>query len=294
MESASETSLDWHQAKALLEWYVELGVTEAITDTPVNCYELPQDAPKMAVAAKSALGTPRDKANAASQAVPRQPAQIAPEKVSAKKQNEALVAEAKERAAGASSLSALKEALEGFDGCTLKRTARRFIFADGTAGARLMIIGEWPTTDDERAGKPMAGQAGALLDRMLAAIGRDRASDAPGTACYITTALPWQPPAGRAPSEAEIAMIAPFLERHIELAKPDVVILMGNVACQALWSRSGILRMRGTWGEAAGRPAIAMVHPGYLLKTPIAKRDAWADLLAIQAKLKEGCIDEPS
>ncbi|MGH1367840.1 MAG: uracil-DNA glycosylase [Maritimibacter sp.] len=283
MESASDISMDWHQAKALLEWYVELGAVDAIGDTPVNCYELAQEAPKPA-----ALQTRASKAGPPA-AAPNASVASAPDAKEAKgAQTAELVAQATALAAKANSLSALRDALEGWDAFPLKRGARQFVFSDGIPGARVMVLGEMPGPEEERAGVPFSGASGALLDKMLAAIGRDRTSEAPGAAVYLANTLPYQPPARRSPTADEIDMIRPIVARHIELAEPDVVILMGNIACQAMWKRSGILRMRGTWGEAAGRPAIAMAHPGYLLKTPAAKREAWADLLAVQAKLKQG------
>ena len=113
-----------------------------------------------------------------------------------------------------------------------------------------------------------------------------RAADNAAQAVYITNVLPWRPPSNRTPDASEIAMMLPFLERHIALAAPELVILMGNAPCQALLGRDGITRMRGTWAQLAGRPALPMFHPSYLLRTPVAKREAWADLLALNAKLK--------
>ncbi len=261
-----ESALDWHQAKALLEWYVELGAVDAVSDSPVNRYELADAAPKPA----------RQRAGAPQPVTPAEPTRTDH------------AAEAKRAAAAAGSLEALAEAMRAFEGLELKKGARNFVFSDGNPAARVMIIGEAPGAEEDRIGKPFVGRAGQLLDRMLTAIGLDRASTDAKSAAYITNVLPWRPPGNRTPTPEEMAMMVPFLERHIALANPDVLILMGNTPCGALLGRSGILRMRGTWTQAAGKPAMPTTHPAYLLRNPAAKREAWADLLEIQAKLKEG------
>ena len=149
-----------------------------------------------------------------------------------------------------------------------------------------MLVGEAPGRDEDIQGKPFVGRAGQLLDTMFAAIGMGRASPDPDHAIYITNVLPWRPPQNRDPKPEEIAMMLPFVERHIELAAPDLLVLIGNHACQALLGRRGITKLRGQWTEAAGRPALPMLHPAYLLRNPAAKREAWADLLELQAKLR--------
>jgi DNA polymerase len=266
-----ESSPTYWADRAALEWQVELGVTEAVQDAPVNRYALD---PKPAVAKPAA-------AAAAAQAAPGK-APVAPTPAPAIDP----VADARIAADAATSLETLAQAMAAFEHCELKRGARSFVFADGDPAARVMIVGEAPGRQEDIAGKPFVGQAGQLLDRMLAAITLDRAADDPARAVYITNVLPWRPPSNRTPTEAEIAMLLPFLERHITLANPDVLVLMGNTPCQALLGRTGITRARGQWAEVLGRPAMPMFHPAYLLRNTAAKREAWADLLAIQAKLR--------
>lgn len=263
-----ETQIDYWQAHALLEWQIELGAAEAIAESPVNRYEIPEPAPKPA--ANSA-------APARGKAAPpvRAPEpQIDPAEVALKLAQEA------------ETLEALREALAGFEHCDLKRGARNLVFSDGNPKARVMIVGEAPGRDEDIQGKPFVGRSGQLLDKMFAAIGFDRAAPDSEHALYITNPIPWRPPENRDPTGAEIAMLKPFLIRHIELADPDVIVLMGNWACTALLGRAGITRLRGNWQTVLGKPAMPMTHPAYLLRTPVAKRDAWADLLDIQAKLK--------
>ncbi|MEO1176672.1 MAG: uracil-DNA glycosylase, partial [Pseudomonadota bacterium] len=140
--------------------------------------------------------------------------------------------------------------------------------------------------DEDREGRPFVGRAGQLLDRMLAAIDMGRAdAEAP---VYITNVLPWRPPQNRDPRPEEIAMMKPFLERHIALISPQALVVMGNISCQALLGKKGITRLRGTWTEAHGVPALPMFHPAYLLRNPSAKRETWADLLTLKARLRDG------
>lgn len=258
-------SSEFHHALALLDWQIELGATEAICDAPVDRYSLPDKLEK-----------------------PRGPA--APTAASAQAPVSALevdaVAEATRYAAAAQDLEGLRAALGAFDHCPLKKGARNLVFSDGVPGARVMIVGEAPGRDEDREGKPFVGRAGQLLDRMFAAIdmGREDAAHP----IYITNVLPWRPPQNRDPSPEEIAMMRPFLERHIALAKPQALVIMGNISAQALLGKRGITRLRGNWTEAAGVPALPMFHPAYLLRTPAAKRETWADLLALKARLADG------
>ena len=173
--------------------------------------------------------------------------------------------------------------MEAFSHCDLKLGASQLVFADGRPGARVMIVGEAPGRDEDRAGRPFVGRAGQLLDRMLAAIGLGR-----DASVYITNVMPWRPPQNRDPRPEEIAMMKPFLARHVALAAPDLLVLVGNISCQAVLGKRGITRLRGTWQEALGRPALPMLHPAYLLRQPLAKRETWADLLALQARLRDG------
>ena len=178
--------------------------------------------------------------------------------------------------------------MRGFDGCALKATATTTVFADGNPAADLMLVGEGPGAEEDRLGLPFVGASGKLLDRMLAAIGRDRSR------AYITNVVYWRPPGNRTPTPAELALCLPFVERHIALARPKVLVLSGGTAAKTLLARSeGITRLRGRWldyrpGEAdVTIPTIATFHPSYLLRTPSSKREAWRDMLAVQRKLAE-------
>ncbi len=262
MESATDT----RAMLALLDWQIELGATEAIGDAPVNRYDLPdtlrQTRPLAPATAAAAVQAPR-----------------------AASPGDAIDA-ARAAAAAAADLARLQAALAAYEHCSLKRGARSLVFSDGNPSARVMFLGEAPGRDEDMRGKPFVGRAGQLLDRMLAAIGLDRAAPEPEKAVYISNVLPWRPPQNRDPKPEEIAMLLPFVQRHVELAAPKIVVLVGNISCQAALGRRGITRLRGQWTQAYGRPALPMFHPAYLLRNPAAKREAWADLLELQARLR--------
>ena len=256
-------SQDWHDAFAALAWQVDLGADEAILDAPINRFELPQEAPKPAKP----------------QAAPK----AAPMSAAAKPAEFDAVGEARQAAQSAPDLAALRAAMEAYPHCDLKAGARQLVFSDGVPGSRVMIIGEAPGRDEDREGRPFVGRAGQLLDRMLTAIGHARTDN-----IYITNVIPWRPPQNRDPSPAEIAMMVPFLERHVALAAPKLLVVMGNTSAQAVLGKRGITRLRGTWDTAFGLPVLPMLHPVYLLRQPNAKRETWADLLDLQARLREG------
>jgi uracil-DNA glycosylase len=191
---------------------------------------------------------------------------------------------ARDAARGADDLDALRVVLERFDGCALKATAKSLCFYRGNPKARLMIVGEAPGRDEDLQGKPFVGRAGQLLDKMLAAIGLVEDD------VHITNVVYWRPPGNRTPTPQEVQVCRPFLERQIELVAPDILMIMGGSAANALLDmEGGIMRQRGRWREFAvvGRmvPAMPTLHPAYLLRTPVAKRLAWRDLLAIQERL---------
>ncbi|AHM03114.1 Uracil-DNA glycosylase, family 4 [Roseibacterium elongatum DSM 19469] len=266
--------MGYHESLALLDWQVELGADEAIQDRPVNRFEAPAEAPK-----------PVSPAPLRSGPAPVSPIAAPPPPDPAEAVG-AAVDLATRLAAQARDLPALQAAMAGFELCDLKRGARNLVFADGNPAARVMIVGEAPGRDEDRQGKPFVGRAGQLLDRMFDAIGLSRQAESGEAALYITNMLPWRPPQNRDPKPDELAMLLPFVRRHIDLADPEVVVLMGNWACQGLLGRRGITRLRGQWDEVQGRPALPMFHPAFLLRQPPEKAKAWADLLALNARRK--------
>lgn len=259
-------SVEYHSALAALAWQVEAGVDTAVLDAPLDRYALD---PKPAVQPPKSGANPGARAEAAPK--PAMTALVAEADP---------VAEAAAAAQGAQDLDALRAAMAAYPHCDLAKGARNLVFSDGVPGAPVMIIGEAPGRDEDREGRPFVGKAGQLMDKMLAAIEMSRAEDV-----YITNVLPWRPPQNRDPKPEEIAMMTPFLSRHIALAKPQVLVIMGNISCRAMLGKTGITRLRGQWASAEGLPVLPMFHPAYLLRQPAMKRDAWADLLELKARL---------
>ena len=269
------------EKKALLDWYVAAGVDETITEEPVNRFAVVPAAAPVENAGVVREAQTAFKAPGAAPPAPLRPAPKAPQLQS----RDAAVQTAQEVAAGCATLEELRAAFEAFDGCPLKETAMSFVFADGNPDARLMIVGEAPGAEEDRQGLPFVGPAGRLLDKILVAIELDR------TQAYITNILPWRPPGNRNPTDAEISACLPFLERHIALASPKILLFVGGTAAKTLLSRTeGIMRLRGKWTTyepASGDPitARAMLHPAYLIHQPAQKRETWNDLLDVKARL---------
>jgi DNA polymerase len=199
---------------------------------------------------------------------------------------DAAIASAREAARTAPTLAALRALLENFDGCALKNTATRLVFADGNPEARIMFVGEAPGRDEDIEGLPFVGRSGKLLDRMIGAIGLDRSK------AYIANVIPWRPPGNRTPTPQETQICLPFIQRQIELVDPDVLVTLGNPATQSLLqTRDGIMRTRGRWvdydtGTRKIR-ALATFHPAYLLRSPSYKRLSWQDMRSIAKALEQ-------
>lgn len=194
-------------------------------------------------------------------------------------------------AATCADLPALHAAIDAY-GHPLKSGARHCVFADGNPAARVMIVGEAPGRNEDIEGKPFVGKGGQLLDRMFAAIGLSRHDEDPAKALYITNIVPWRPAQNRTPSPEESAAFLPFVRRHIDLIDPLLIVAMGNTPTKALLeTTTGIMRMRGHWAEvqtkAATRPCLPMLHPAYLLRQPMDKHKAWADLLTLQKRIED-------
>jgi uracil-DNA glycosylase len=258
--------------RELLSFYLDAGVDCALAEEPVDRLAEP-DSPAPQVAAPAARVAPPAEAPrpAAAPAVIRGEAAPAPE---------IAIASAREAARTAPTLEALRELMQGFDGCALKHTATRLVFADGNPQARIMFVGEAPGRDEDIEGLPFVGRSGKLLDRMIGAIGLDR------TTAYIANVIPWRPPGNRTPTPQETQVCLPFIQRHIELVNPDVLVTLGNPSTQTLLStREGIMRTRGRWfdydTEQRTIRALPTFHPAYLLRSPSYKRLAWQDLRTI-------------
>jgi DNA polymerase len=256
---------------ALLQWYVDAGVDETIGETPVDRFATP-----VLASATAAPALP---------AAPPVPI-IVPPAIPRPLMPPQAGAAASTVAAAAGTLAELRAAVESFDGCSLKQFASRTVFADGNPAARLMLVGEAPGEDEDRQGLPFVGISGKFLDKMLASIGYDRGS------AYITNVMFWRPPGNRKPTPEEIMQCLPFVQRHIALVNPAVLLFVGGLAAGTLLQTTvGITRLRGKWNDFATPgldhtiPAMATFHPAYLLRTPQQKRYAWRDLLAVKSAL---------
>ncbi len=190
---------------------------------------------------------------------------------------------AREAAQTAQTLDELRDILAAFEGCALKATATQLVFADGNPQAKLMLVGEAPGRDEDLEGRPFVGRSGKLLDRMLAAIGLDRGS------VYIANVVPWRPPGNRTPSPQETQICLPFIHRQIELCDPDVLVCLGGPSAETLLGQRGITKIRGRWFDYATGTrsirAMPMFHPAFLLRSPLQKRFAWRDFLAVKKVL---------
>jgi len=274
-------SADVKPARELLDFYLEAGVDSALGEEAVDHFAdleiLPAPEGGQTIRAGSAGG-----ASDAARSAPRmdQPAfaggLVAPD---------AAAMEARAAARSAQTLEELRDILQRFDGCALKSTATQLVFADGTPGSRVMLVGEAPGRDEDIEGLPFVGRSGKLLDRMLAAIGLDRQH------VYIANIVPWRPPGNRTPTPQESQICLPFILRQIELANPDILVCLGGPSAQTLLGmKEGITKTRGRWfdfdtGTREIR-AIPTFHPAFLLRSPLQKRFAWRDLLAIKKALE--------
>lgn len=272
---------------AALRWLLEMGADEAVGAHPVNRFDAPavrtpvvperpapdRSTPSRQTPARHGIGDERPPAAvpAALPAAAASPLSVMPRSLE-----------------DVADLDELRARLEAFEGCPLKLTATRTVFADGDPRGRVMFVGEAPGADEDRQGKPFVGVSGQLLDRMLACIGLDR------TQVFISNVIFWRPPGNRTPAPAEVAACLPFMERMIELVDPEVLVLLGASSAQTLLGRKeGIGRLRGRWlGYATPRmsrpaPVLATFHPAYLLRSPERKREAWRDFLQLRRRLDE-------
>jgi len=297
--------------RTVLAFYVEAGVDALLADEPIDHFVAEAPHSTVAPADRHAPGGPDDLPVAPGEARPRISSSLAPlnrpgsggagiprfglgapppaaqdAAIMAPPAPDAAIMAAREAAKRASSLEELRAILDRFEGCGLRVTAKRLVFADGNPRARVMFVGEAPGREEDIEGLPFVGRSGQLLDRMMAAIGLDR------TGAYIANVIPWRPPGNRTPTPQESQICLPFIKRQIELADPDILVCLGGPSAAALLGiRDGIRKARGRWhayhtGTREIR-AIASFHPAYLLRTPLEKRSAWRDFLAVKKALAE-------
>ncbi|MAZ02925.1 MAG: uracil-DNA glycosylase [Sneathiella sp.] len=260
---------------ALLNFYLDAGVEETIGEEPVNRFNMVP--PKATVA-------------------PKEPSAVRPASPEKIKKPEAVqstavpsltegIREAEAVAKSCKTIDVLRQALEKFEYCSLKKLASHSVFAEGNAQSRLMIIDRQPSGDEDRSGRPFAGAAGELLDKMLAAIEIDRSD------VYLASAIPWRPPGGRALTDEERALCLPFALRHIALVKPDFVLACGEAASYLLNQKTGVNKLRGVWKDlqidSVRAKMLPIFHPAFLIDQPGLKKYAWSDLLGLKAAMRE-------
>ncbi|WP_299811189.1 uracil-DNA glycosylase [uncultured Roseibium sp.] len=304
-----QTPHERRQIEALLDFYSASGVDCFLGEQPVDWFDLTNEhaAQRLQNRTPAAPSQHTGLAETAPAANPRHPAGAAPQPAPATMPmpsaipapptgqggamgqpavlpDREIIAAARDLAASAATLEDLRRCLEAFDGCNLKLTAKKLVFADGDPQARLMFVGEAPGRDEDLQGKPFVGRSGQLLDRMLAAIGIER------TAVYIANVVPWRPPGNRTPTPQETEICKPFIKRQIELVNPDVLVFLGAASAKTLLgAQDGIRKMRGRWMSYPGNgreiSAIATYHPAYLLRSPLEKRLSWRDFVSIKEAL---------
>jgi len=277
-------------ARELIAFYLDAGVDALIGEEPIDRMGDDIAPQRIDVAASAAAGKTARRVRsesppsiASSQGEPPRPGLSA----AAPASPEAAVMAAREAARNSTTLDELRALLTDFEGCALRATATQLVFADGNPQSRVMFVGEAPGYDEDIVGRPFVGRSGKLLDRMMAVIGLDR------TSCYIANVVPWRPPGNRTPTPQETAICLPFIRRQIELADPDILVCLGGPAMQTLLGvKDGITRSRGRWfSYDTGRReirALATFHPAFLLRSPLQKRFAWRDFLALKKALAGG------
>ena len=283
----------------ILSWQFEAGVDSVLGDEPFDRFDESQKAKEARKLAPPAQNLTQKQASQGSALANRLAAKVdgstpkmAPPPARSSSMSgavmpdEAAIKSARALAESASTLEELKQAIESFEGCNLRRTAKNTVFSDGNPDTQIMFVGEAPGREEDLQGLPFIGRSGQLLDLMLGAIGLGRET------VYISNVIPWRPPGNRAPTPAETEVCLPFIERHIELIAPKVLVMLGGSSAKTLLRTSeGILRLRGKWKQLSfsdhSVDAMSTLHPAYLLRQPGQKRLAWQDFLKIKSKLDE-------
>ncbi len=248
------------EAASLLRWWLDAGVTDALADTPTAWMKVPEP-----------HKPPEPPPSLHPSAQPTAPAP---------------------KLGSVITLSALEAAVQAFEGCPLRATATKTVFADGDPASRLMLIGDVPGAEEDRAGKPFIGEAGQLLDRMMASIGKARGNQS-AQSFYLSNMIYWRPPGNRPPTPLELHACLPFVLRQIELVDPVAILTLGMVPFQALVNTNeGLTRARGSWRtldiNGKSYPLLPSLHPSFLLVQPGQKANSWQDLLSLRQFLETG------
>ncbi len=279
------------ELQSALEWQLEMGVEESFANSilPRNIVKDPEPV-KKPEAAKPAFNEPVA-TNYQREEMPKKPVM----KVVADNTNEFLnhsstewVKKAKDLADAATTLEELKKAVEGFDGLAIKKSATNTVFGEGNPKSKVMFIGEAPGENEDLEGRPFCGLSGQLLDKMLKQIQLERSKN-----FYITNTLFWRPPGNRKPTPEELAICKPFVEKHIALINPKVIVLVGGTATAGILnSKDSVTVLRKVISPYTNPylnkevPCFTIYHPSFLLRSPSQKKVAWADLIKIKKYLE--------
>lgn len=184
----------------------------------------------------------------------------------------------------AATLDELRQMVENFEGCEIKKMANKTVFSDGNPSAKIMLIGEAPGANEDLQGIPFCGDSGKLMDNMLAAISLRRADN-----IYITNTIFWRPPGNRKPTPEELAICLPFIEKHIGLINPSIIVLVGSTAVSSLLNNDEpMTKLRQKYDLYTNKylstpiHVTAIFHPSYLLRQPSQKKLVWHDLLYLR------------
>lgn len=286
---------DLYLCKIALQWHLQQGVSHLISAEPVNAFVQEEKQERKEELQDNAQPSLQPATDLSPNHNDVKPSPVQPQAEEGALGSAAAKVEAKKIAKTCQSLGELREAIAGFEGLSIKKTATNMVFSDGNPAANVMVIGEAPGADEDRLGKPFVGLSGQLLDRILASISLDRKAETPEESVYISNILNWRPPGNRTPSPMEIDISLAFIQRHIMLAKPKVLLFCGGVSAKALLGRTeGILKLRsqvhsyegglstGPVDHVGPISGIATYHPAYLLRSPAQKKLVWADMLLLK------------
>ncbi len=271
--------------KDVLEWFLDNGINEILSSEPVDKTLPVSPLPSTVSVPMASVST--------SNPPPLQPPSTAEQPLMGTAQ---AIIEAQQCAREAKTLEELKQAIANFEGLSIKKTALNMVFCDGNPKADVMIVGEAPGADEDRQGKPFVGASGQLLDIIFKRIGLTRSAEDPHQATYISNILNWRPPGNRTPTPDEMKIALPFIERHIQLISPKILVLVGNTPMKTLLNtKEGIKKMRGQWHPyqtitpdlgPLNHEIIALptFHPAFLLRNPYEKKTVWQDMIMVQKK----------
>jgi DNA polymerase len=273
MRIRADIEADYHASLAALAWQVDLGADEAICEAPVNAYELPEKAEYLQRAASVAV-------------TPAAPKTLAAQPAATKSSAAEAILAATRTAEACQTREALETAAATFEPCDMRKGARGAVAAIGHDQADVLVICDPPTTDGERAGRALVGNESVLFEKVFAAICLALDAPNPAGAVQLAPALPWPLRGGDIQKAEALAMMRPFALRRIELAAPKAVVIMGHIALEMLLGETSLTRARGNWASIGNARALVMLPPRILLQNPAAKRDTWADALALKAMLR--------